>query len=502
MDTDEVRQILIRMAAELTLRARDIKTWRDYYDGDQPLKFATPEYKAQFGTQYEGFRDNWCAPTADAVPEKLEFLGLRLARTDDAAKRSADTEFARIWSVNEGQAESSMAWTESAVAKRAFAMVWGEGDDSRTPEITFEAGDEAIVSYEPGTRRRLYGLKMWPQDEHWTYGTLMTRAEYDDNGVLMTPAYLWKFQKRSSAFVSSLVLPSTVTWGGWEVREVPNEPWPLENPSGVIPLIELPNRPRLKGREPISEVAGVMAMQDAINTMWSYMFTAADFAAMPQRVLLGAAMPKIPVLDKDGQVVPGVFKTVEELLEPVLRRRLQAFQGDNAKIDQWDPADLEPFSKLIDFAVGHVAAQSRTPVDRFVTGQTIANVNEPGLKALNESHIAKVGETATYLSGGVREIAVVSYLMVDDQARADAARSATVEWEDFEARSDAAMGDKLLKWKQVGFSFPFIARQVIKDPVELAEEIERHDAELAAAAAAFDFGPKPDPNAADDSAAQ
>ena len=34
----------------------------------------------------------------------------------------------------------------------------------------------------------------------------------------------------------------------WTRLEVPDEPWPLPNPLGVVPVVPLPNRPRLSGR--------------------------------------------------------------------------------------------------------------------------------------------------------------------------------------------------------------------------------------------------------------
>lgn len=481
MNAEEALDVVRTLGDELAKREKDAKQWQDYYDGEQPLKFATDEYRAHFGHQYDGFRDNWCAPVADAVPEMLRFAGLRLPREAAGSARAADAAFARVWDVNEGPGEFSMALTEASIARRAFALVWGEGEDKKTPEITFETPDQAIVAYEPGSRRkRLYGLKMWQQDEKLTYATLYTRDA------------LWKWQKRSSvAGTSRLILPSSVQYGSWQPRQEPeDDSWPIPNPAGVVPLIELPNRPRLNS-EPLSEVAGVASMQDAINVIWSYLFTAADFAALPQRVVLGAALPKIPVLDKDGQPISGVFKTAEQILEPVLRNRLLSFQGDSAKIAQWDAADLEVFTKVVEFAVGHVAAQSRTAITRFFTGGNISNVSEGGLKALSEAQTTKAQERSIYYGSALREIAATGYLMIDDANAAAAAREATVEWEDFEVRSESALGDKLLKQKQTGFSFEYIASQVIKDPVELAAEIERHNAEQRMAAEAFNFATPP-----------
>jgi hypothetical protein len=277
--------------------------------------------------------------------------------------------------------------------------------------------------------------------------------------------------------------------------------WPIPNPSGVVPMVELANRPRLRS-EPLSEVEGVAAMQDAINALWAYLFTTSDFAALPQRVLLGASLPKLPVLDKDGQPT-GAMKPIDpaEWMKAAAQRRMQAFEGDNAKIAQWDAADLEAFTKVIEFAVGHVAAQSRTPAHYFVTGK-IANISADGLTALGQAHISKARERAVYFGSGIRELAVVSYLMRGDQDRADAARLGTVEWCEFETQSKAQTADYALKLRQADFSFEYIAGQIISDPVALADEIGRHEVEQAQKAAMLEFGPKlpVDGSAADTSA--
>jgi hypothetical protein len=318
-----------------------------------------------------------------------------------------------------------------------------------------------------------------------------TDGEYD-YATLYTPTTLWKWQQKISQ-QSELWTPDRNMRATWVPRfNVGDDIWPIPNPSGVVPMVELANRPRLRS-EPLSEVEGVAAMQDAINALWAYLFTTADFAALPQRVLLGATLPKLPVLDKDGQPT-GAYKPIDpaEWMKAAASRRMQAFEGDNAKIAQWDAADLEAFTKVIEFAVGHVAAQSRTPAHYFVTGK-IANISADGLTALGQAHISKARERSVYYGSGIRELAVVSYLMRGDKAGAASARLGTVEWCEFETQSKAQIADYALKLRQAEFSFSYIAGQVINDPVELADEIARHEVEQAQKAALLEFGPKPAP---------
>jgi hypothetical protein len=480
-ETLDARNLVNQLSQQLDNRLGPIQRMQDYYDGRQPLKFATAEYRKHFGTQYAGFKDNWCAPVADTTAEKLTVAGLRLAADgeDAGVQRTADRDFARIWQANEGPAQSSQAFTEACIAKRAFALVWGDGDDGMTPDITFETADEVIVGYEPGSRRRRKAaLKRWT-DGQYDYGTLYTATE------------IWKWQRQRPQQSLQAYTPDELRKYQWIIRNLPGgDPAVIPNPAGVVPIIELANRPRLKA-EPLSEVEGAAAMQDAINALWAYMFTAADFAAMPQRVVLGAMAPQIPILDSSGKPT-GSFKQVDinEFLKPAAMARMMAFEGDNAKIAQWDPSNLATFTDAIEFAVGHLAAQTRTPAHYF-TGK-IVNVPEGGLIALAQAHISKVRERAVYYSGGIKEIAAVGYQMLGQDAKATAARGGRVMWEDFELRSEGQMADLAIKLRQAGFSFPYVAERFINDPVELADEIDRHNAEEAAKAAALEFGPKPD----------
>lgn len=481
--------LVAELSKKLNDRQADIKLWKGYYDGKQPLKYATEEYKVQFGEQYKDFRDNWCAPVADTTAEKLTPAGLQLGPREgkqrDTQSRE-DRQFARIWAENGGPETFSLAVTEATIARRAFAIVWGDGDGTDTPEISFETPDQVIVAYDKGSRRRRAALKQWTDGDR-------------DFATLYTGDFLWKFQRpRLTSGNGGLILPASYTGAKWVERRENDEPWPLPNPTGVVPVIELPNRPRLRS-EPLSEVAGVGAMQDAVNALWAYMFTAADFAAMPQRVILNALLPKVPILDGEGQPIPGAFKDASELIQPVLRRRIAAFQsgaGDGeVKIGQWDAAKLDVFQQVIEFAVGHIAAQSRTPVHYFVTGK-ISNISGDGLKAFSEAHTSKIRERSVYYGYAIKEIAAVAYLMLGKKKLAAAARAGTVKWQDFEARSEGAVADKLLKLKQIGFSFEYLARQIIADPVELADEIRRHNEEMALAAAMGEFGDKPEPDPA------
>jgi hypothetical protein len=461
---EEAEALLKVLVKKLSTQARAAKEMRDYYDGDTgQLRYASSEWSKWFEAQYEGFSDNWCLPVADATTERLTQTGFRLF---GASKPDADLQ--RIWLANGADAESSLAFTESVVTSRGFAMVWINDDDVTTPLLTFEPADEVAVEYEPGSRRkRKAAVKVW------TDGS-------EQHATLYVPGALWKWKRKTST-------GSLTYTGRWERREVPGEEWPLPNPLGEVPIVELPNRPRLRG-EPLSEIAGVAALQDAANVLWAYLFTAADFAAMPQRVILGAQLPKIPILDENGVKVG---EKPVELNEAAVKRILN-LESPNAKIDSWPAAQLDVFTEVIDVVVSHIANQTRTPAYYLVGGKSFANLSADAIKALDAGLVQKVGERKTYLSEALREVGRLLCLATGDEAKARLMAAGRVLWTDHQVRGEAQLADASQKLRALGFPFEWIAKRHIDDPDELAEVIAAYKAEQEATLLG-DFGPKPDP---------
>lgn len=445
---------------ELGRRRADILKHNDYYDGKHPLRFASREYRDWFGNQYSGFADNWCAPVVDALTERLRVMGVRPREA-----RRVDPNLRRWWEESGAAADAPLAFATKAITSRVFALVWTSEDEDGIPEVTFEDPSQAVVAYVPGSRRkRRSALKMWSGDGI-------------DYATLYTPDYVWKFE-RTSAEASGMGLgdPDLFTpggarptqangLGGWRPRTglAASEPWPMRNPLGVVPMVELQNRPKLLG-DPLSEITGVIAMQDAINALWAYLFTAADFAALPQRVILGAQLPKIPVLNDAGQVVG--HKPLD--LPEANVKRILNLEGPDARIGQWDSANLETFTKVIEKAANHIGNQTRTPLYYFAS--SIQNISGDTLKALETGLVAKAEERMEVDDEPLREIHRLMALVAGDEQLARQVKGGTVVWRDHESRSEAQRVDALTKLKQIGFPFEYIAEKYVGGD---ADELER-----------------------------
>lgn len=461
-DIQEARRAVNRLSERLNFRMTDVELNHEYFRGEQPLKFASKEFRSYFGSQYAGFSDNWCEVVAVSPPERLEWQGIRLPDSNG----EADNDLWRVWAVNDCESQSSLAFLNSGIASTAYASVWGDDADPGTPEICFEDARETIVEYEPGSRRRRRtSLKMW-RDE-WT-GREFANVCFAD--------FLWKFSRTGAPRVpEGLQLPGNVVlgsggWEPWEPEDSGDDVWPLPNPLGKVNVVELPNRPLL-AEQPLSDLNGVRAMQDAINLLWSHLFTESDFAALPQRIMIGADVPKIPVLNDQGQKVGERKVSLNELRN----RRILWVPDKDAKVAEWSSAQLEIFTGVIGVAVEHVSAQTRTP-PYYLTGKMV-NIGPEALKASETGQVKKCEEKQLHYGAGIRDLNELVALAQNDKVKARAVRGSTMLWKDAEMRSEAQLVDGIVKLRSIGFPFEWCAERYGLDPVELARVMQMRDTE-------------------------
>jgi hypothetical protein len=454
---DEALSILTSLVAQLYARRRDVLRAREYYEGRHTLEMASPQYQAYFAERYEGFSDNWCPVVADAPVERLEVTGIRLAGTDTAeADQESDRDLWQDWLRQEADHTSDMAFVEASIGRRAFGLVWGVEEDE--PTISFETPDQAIVAYDPETRDRVAGLKLWA-DGAWEYATLYL------------PDEIWKYMRRratstveaSPPGVAGLILPPRLS--NWLPRELPGEPWPLGNPLGEVPLVEIQNRPRLSA-EPLSDISGVIAMQNAINLFWAYLLNAGDYASFPQRVVMGAERPKQPVLDENGQVI-GVRDVP---LDKFSVDRLIWLEDPASKIGEWSAANLTLYTDVLEVMVGHIASQTRTP-HHYLIGK-MANLSAEALKAAETGLVKRTQEKTKSYGRGIREIFRLVALVRGQKDKADQVRSAQVVWRDVESRSEAQTVDAALKLRQIGYPLEYISKRIGMSPSEIIDVMD------------------------------
>lgn len=450
----EALQLVSLLESELIRRRAEIDQNNDYYRGKQPLKFASDDFAKFHGGRYKDFSDNWVQVVADSPVERLTVNGFQASGED-----RADKDLWEVWQVNGLDGDSQLGFLGAVNSARSFVLVWGDPDDEDMPVVTFEDASQCIVAYEPGSRvKRRAGLKRW-QDGNCDYATLYL------------PGELWKFERpllRQSKSPQMADVDEALK--RWRPRELQDEPNPQPNPMGVVPLVELPNKPMLVG-DPISDVTGVVAMQDAINLVWAQLFTASDYASFPQRVVLGAERPMIPKLNSAGEIVG---KQPVDLAKFAVDR-VAWITGKDAKIAEWQAANLAAYTQIIEVAVGHLAAQTRTP-QHYLIGK-MANLSGDALLAAETGLVKRVDEKKLWFGQALREVARLIYLARGEDARAKAMRAGAVLWADSESRSHAQLADALVKLQQIGFPFEWLALRYGLTPTEVADVVAMRERE-------------------------
>jgi hypothetical protein len=439
VDADAALAMVDRIYRRLNHRRPDIETSEKFYRGEQPLTFATQEWRQANADRYAGFADNWAGPVVNAEAERIRYTGLVVPGIDGAGKSLHED-----WLRNELDMQSSQGIITTLTARRSFVIVWGDRDDKAI--VSWEHPSNVEIEYDfSNPRLRKAALKTWV-DEDYEYATL-----YEPDAV-------WKFQRGRVTVLNDFVSQAeqaktgSAYEGGWQPRLRTGDPtWPLANPMGVTPVVEVPNRPTLMG-DPISEIQGVIPMQNAINLLWAYLLLSADYASMDARVVLGSAPPMIPILDKDGKQIGEKPADVKALRE----KRLLYITGEDTKIDSWKAAQLDVFTSTIDVAVGHISSQTRTPPTYLVTKVGMSNVSADGLKASEIPLNKKVGEFWLYADVAFREINRLIALARGDEALAAAVQLAKITHENPEIRSESQLADALLKKKQMGYPFEYL----------------------------------------------
>jgi hypothetical protein len=398
---------------------------------------------------------------SDSPVERLTVNGIM-----PAGMTEADKESWRVWQMNGLDADSQLGFLGAVNSARSFVLVWGNPDDPETPEVTFEDASQCIVVYEAGSRRRRRaGLKRWEDGEC-------------DYATLYLPGEVWKFKRsRLGAAQKSTNMQDVddelKRWNLRDVAETGDVLNPQPNPLGVVPLVELPNRPTLVG-EPISDVSGVVAMQDAVNLLWAQLFTTSDYASFPTRIVLGAERPVVPVLDESGTIVGE--RPVD--MEKFAVDRVQFFTGDNVRTEEWSAANLGAYADIIETAVGHIAAQTRTP-QHYLVGK-MANLSGDALIAAETGLVKRVEEKQLWFGQALREVFSLVALAQGNDSKALAISAGRVMWADAQSRSIAQLTDSLLKLKQIGFPFEFLALRYGLTPTEVVDLLAMREKEMLA----------------------
>ena len=402
------------MSGKLHTQAARGKQYVKYYDSqDTPLNYAQKKFAEIFGELFKGYRDNFAPLIVDSISERLSIRGFRMGPDEES-----DEDAWKIWQRSFLDADSNAAHIDSLVQGTSFLIVWE--DDDKQPLITPESASEVTVQYAAGSRRLVEaGYREFIDD----WGVI--------HGTLFLPDAVYTSEKGNDQF---------------------SEPERSNNPLGIVPIVPLTNRKRLRA-EPFSELAAIIPIQDAINKVSADAIVASEFAAFPQRVISGLEP----------------FETMEDERKAMLKAyvdRILNLDGDDVKWGQFEAADLSNYVRLIDMLVQHMASQSRVPFHYFLLNGGTAPSGE-SITAAEAGLVAKAKERMLHFGESWETAMRIAFQILGDP-RAKAFDAETI-WADPEHRSRGALMDSLLKakdinvpdkqlWEDYGYSFSQIER--------------------------------------------
>jgi hypothetical protein len=407
---------------ELASRQVTLQRLQDYHDGKHRLAFTSQKFREAFGGMFSSFADNWCQLVVDAVEERLNVEGFRYG-TDP----NADGDAWAIWQKNSLDAESQLAHSEALIKGDSYAIVWGDADGQ--PKITIESPRDVVVAYEAGNRKnRVAALKRWVEGD-CTYATLFTSD------------FVYKYEKEDGGN------------GKWQPNLDEDSVWPLPNPLGVVPVVQLTNRASLTSAYGMSEFMNVIPQQDAVNKLLADMLIASEYIAFPQRYVTGM---EIPVDEATGQTKAPFQVAIDKLLMA---------EDPNARFGTLSAGDLSNYVTGIETLVQHIASQTRTPPHYFYLGGNFPSGD--AIKSAETGLVAKARRKQRFFGEAWEEVMRLAFKVLGDP-RADVTDSETI-WGDPEYRSEAELSDALIKrmsigvprqqlWEDAGYSQTVISR--------------------------------------------
>jgi hypothetical protein len=399
---------LDRLYAEMCARRDHIDRMSAYYRGEPPRAPWMPEQaQHEFRRLLALTRSNYMGLVVDSMVERMQVEGFRVGDSSDA-----DAQTWEIWQANNLDADSDQALLEAAICGSSYLLVAPPAEGGG-PELFVEHPSQAIVAYEPGTgrRRRAAGLKVWCDD--WTGSTMAT---------LYLPGELYKFW-------APKVAEGLGQKPRWEPREVRGERWPAPNPLGEVPLVELPNNPRMLTGG-VSEIADVVTIQDRINKTLADRLMTQDYGAFPQKWAIGFP-------SEDGEGTPTRVD--------VGRDRMVTSDVAETRFGQWDAAALDPYSAAKREDVKDIASRTRTPA-QYLLGE-LNNVNGETLRASESGLVSKVRQRMRYFGEGF-EVAMRLARKAAGISGGDDAMETI--WANPEFRTEGELTDALVKMASLG----------------------------------------------------
>ncbi len=425
-------------------RNLNYETYAKYLAGKQSLEFATDRFRLAFGDLVEALTYNRCEAVVDAHADRLQVAGF--AADDGVLAQAAQA----LWDANR------MDVREGHVATDAFAL-----------------GDSYVaVAMHPEPGR---GVQFWTLDPR----NVRVHYSLEAPGEIDLAAQTWQtedghsrltlyFADHIEKYVSRTRTPSglPVSAVAFERYQPADEPWPVVFPPGrPVPVFAFANNGRTDSYG-ASELRNVIPMQDGVNKTLADMVVAMEFAAFPQRVLLGVDPPT-----PEEQAIFDRFMTGVD--------RILTLSDANSKIGEFSAVNIAQYLAIVEFWDKAISRVTKVPTHYL--GMTGDFPSGRALRIAEGPFIAKLEDRQRAFGAVWSDI--MTYALILDGKSIEPG-DLRVNWKSAAPLSSEDQLDLALGKKTLGMPFPQILRELGYEPTQLATILEDGQTDIEAELAA------------------
>lgn len=392
----------------------DLVRQRALYDGSMQLKALQRWWIELFGENTPRLVDNFAELVIDVTAERIVPEGFRFGQTLGGDETAWAT-----WQANDLDEFSQDATVDALIHGRCPVIV-APGEEGEPAVISVESPFQVTVEYKPGPGRvPAAALKVWDD--------AVAGRRY---ATLYLPSGTYRYE----AVDEQMFDVSGARKSGW-TRRAGAEYFTANQFGDQVPVVEIRNR---RGKSDVDPVYGT---QLAIEKTFVDMLVASEFAAAPQRFLIGVE----PEEDDDGNVDP----TWKEKMGVERIISLVAGDGDNGRVDvkQLDAADLGNYVKALEALVQHLAARTRVPT-HYLLGQSGTFPTGESTRAVETGLVAKARQRMVSMGSGWERVMKLAARIEGDAERASMVCETV--WRDPEYRTEGERVDALVKMSTLG----------------------------------------------------
>lgn len=456
-----MRDLIQSLNADLST----MDTYRAYYEGEQDLVYGSEDFKREVEAAYPGLRDNWCEVVVDAPADKLEIEKIQFLGDNEEVNTALTDSVWRVFRLNDIDEQQTHVYEGALVEGRSAVIVWP--DDILGARIDWQPGQNVIVRYaDDDWRVAIAAIKRWEVASGDVYVNLYTRD------------FVYKYKEPVTTTRGSVgsrreqIIPNSPSSSSFVRREVDNEPWPLPNPFGEVPVVEfVPN----KG----SKLKNAIPKQDMLNYLVTLLLFSAENNGYTQRVFFTGAKEPVggwqnkpgkvwhlpPTIDSDGKMMPGA-----------------AFE--------FSASDLSKFKESIEMTLQHLALTSKTPMRMFFHSDRGGRGDAPSGDSLlvsDDALIEYIERIQSVFGNSWLKVATMVAQALD-VLDTEAPVLGETKWIDPRARYRTALLEEAKTLSDIGVPLAFIVTKLGLSVDEvtaleaMVEEQEREQREMAEAA--------------------